>query len=76
MTFITLWWIEEELVGEGVDVEHLVEENYFSRPTAFRRQQLFREAFEPEGLKTPHDLALLLPDRTKSALQSARIVVA
>jgi hypothetical protein len=75
LTFIVLWWAEEESRCAPIDVEELVEAGYYSRATAFRRQADFRQAFEAEGFKSPHDLAMALPQRTKSAPHVARLAV-
>jgi hypothetical protein len=75
LVFITVWWAEEEAKGREIELEELVESHYFSRSTAFRKQQLFRQAFKSEGFQTPHDLAQLLSDRTKAPLHTARLAI-
>jgi hypothetical protein len=77
VTFIVLWWAEEERQGGSLEgVEDLVDSGHFSRAAAFRRQAEFRTAFEPWGLKNPHELAELLPQRTRSAVHTARLGLA
>jgi hypothetical protein len=77
LTFIVCWWAEEERRGRPLEgVEDLVDSGYFSRAAAYRRLAEFRTAFEPfGGLKNPHDLAELLPQRTKSAVHTARLAI-
>jgi hypothetical protein len=74
LIFITAWWTEEELRGRRLrSPDELVQAHWFSKAAAYRKQILFREAFAPEGLADPHELAELLPDGIKSAVQVARM---
>ncbi len=77
LAFILFWWAEEERRGGPLDgVEDLVDAGYFSRATAYRHLASFRTAFEPWGLKNPHQLAECLPERTRAAVHTARLGLA
>lgn len=69
LVFITVWVTEEELRGEAIKTEDLVDAGYFSRRTAFRRQADFRRAFEREGLRDPHGLKALMVKEPKSSAE-------
>lgn len=75
LTFIVAWWTEEELQGREIDLDDLIEAHWFSRSAAYRKLADFKKAFEPEGLENPHDLAELLPERTKTPIQTARLAI-
>ena len=55
--FIVLWCVLSSDLGREPNVEEFAAHYVLSRPTAFRRQQAFRECFVAQRFKTPNDLA-------------------